>query len=326
VGRIMFNASDAQVLRESLPDLDLNAGLPIDGSTAAYLQFYGLDVESLCPARAQDIRHSMGAITSAGFRIACHYYAPPPAQLSGTVVLVHGYYDHIGLYTHLLRYCLARNLAVLAFDLPGHGLSNGEPAAIDSFDQYTRVFSDCLQLVHAAQANKPVHVLAQSTGGAIVMDYCLNHCASSQQLIDKIVLLAPLVRPVAWRRGRLKYAVARRFIKSIKRSFAINSHDTEFLLFLSESDPLQCRLLPVAWVGALQNWLRKFENYEACNRALTVVQGTGDTTVDWRYNLTRIKEKFPYSETVLLPAARHHLANESQEIRDALCKELDRFL
>jgi len=322
----MFDANDAQVLRDSLPALDFEAALPSGGTVTPYLQFYGLDVASLCAERAHYIQHTMGAFTSAGFRIACHYYAPPPEQMIGTVILAHGYYDHVGLYTHLLRYCLARNLAVFAFDLPGHGLSGGAAAAIDSFAQYSEVFSDCLSRVLAVQADKPVHVLAQSTGGAIVMDYCLNHCALSQQLIDKIVLLAPLVRPVSWRRGSLTYAVARHFIKSIERNFAINSHDAEFLRFLSESDPLQCRLLPVAWVGALKRWLQAFEKYETCNKALSVVQGTGDTTVDWRYNLKRIKAKFPNSESVFLPQARHHLANEDQEFRDALCKELDQFL
>lgn len=322
----MFNASDAQVLRDSLPELDLAAGLPGGSGITNYLQFYGLDVQSLCPTNAHDVRHTMGAISSAGFRIACHYYAPALAQLNGTVLLVHGYYDHVGLYTHLLRYCLARNLAVFAFDLPGHGLSSGEPAAIDSFAQYTQVFGDCLHAVQKARAHKPVHLLAQSTGGAIVIDYCLSHCARSEQQIDSIVLLAPLVRPVAWRRGKLTYAMVRRFVKGIKRSFAINSHDTEFMNFLSERDPLQCHRLPVAWVGALKNWLQEFERYPACDKPLTIVQGTGDTTVDWRYNLKRIKEKLPSSTAVILHQARHHLANESQEIRDALCEELDRAL
>lgn len=322
----MFNASDAQVLRDSLSEFNPKAVAPLDGAISNYLQFYGLDVESLCPQGAQDIHHALGAFTSAGFRIACHYYAPPPEQLKGTVLLVHGYYDHVGLYTHLLRYCLARNLAVFAFDLPGHGLSSGVPAAIDSFAQYVEVFGDCLLRISAEQANEPVHVIAQSTGGAIVMDYCLNHCAHSQQQIDKIALLAPLVRPASWGRATLKYAVAKHFIKSIKRDFAINSHDTEFLRFLSESDPLQCRMLPVAWVGALKDWLLAFEGYAPCNKTITVVQGTGDTTVDWRYNLIRIKEKFPHSDIVMLQQACHHLANESQEIRDALCIELDRIL
>jgi len=322
----MFNTSDAQVLRECLPELDLQASQTFDSTTATYLQLYGLDVESLCPERAHDIHHAMGNFECAGFHIAAHYYAPPPEQLVGTVILVHGYYDHVGLYTHLIRYCLERNLAVFAYDLPGHGLSSGAQAAIDSFAQYTRIFSESLRRASDVSSDKPVHVLAQSTGGAIVMDYCLSHCTKSQQQIDRIVLLAPLVRPVSWRRGSLTYALVRRFIKGIPRDFAINSHDEAFLRFLRESDPLQCRLLPVSWVGALKKWLAVFANYAACSKSISVVQGTGDTTVDWRYNLQKIKEKFPNSEAVMLQEARHHLANESKEIRDALCLVLDRLL
>lgn len=322
----MFKASDAQVLLDTLSELDLRASVKTDNTVLAYLQHYGLDVESLCPERAKDIHHCFGSFASNGFQIACHYFAPPPSQLAGTVILVHGYYDHVGLYTHLIRYCLGRNFAVFAFDLPGHGLSSGEPAAINAFNQYTNVFSDCLQFVREVQLDKPVHVLGQSTGGAIVMDYCLSHCVAARRSFDHIVLLAPLVRPVSWLRGSLTYSVSRRFIKSVKRDFAINSHDEEFLSFLRERDPLQCRLLPVAWVGALKSWLQVFAHYQSCDKKIKVIQGSGDTTVDWRYNLPKIAEKFPQSEVAMLPQARHHLANESQEIRDALCKLLDRFL
>jgi alpha-beta hydrolase superfamily lysophospholipase len=322
----VFNRIDAQALRESLPEFDPRAKLQTSEALTAYLQYYGLDTQSLCPDNAHSIHHAMGVLTCAGFRIACHYYSPPQERIAGTVVLVHGYYDHVGLYTHLLRYCLALNLAVFAFDLPGHGLSNGEPAAIDSFSQYTAVFEECLRHAQQLNAKEPLHIVAQSTGCAIVMDYCLRHCSACVTQIEQIVLLAPLVRPMAWRRGELTYVLVRRFIKSIKRTFVINSHDEQFLQFLRERDPLQAKRLPVSWVGALRKWLKDFERYTPCNKSVNIVQGTEDDTVDWRYNLVRIKEKFPNSEVNLLSDARHHLANESEMIRDDLCRILDRFL
>ena len=49
---------------------------------------------------------------------------------------------------------------------------------------------------------------------------------------------------------------------------------------------------------------------------LTVVQGAGDDTVDWKFNLPAIRGKFPNAKEVLVPGARHHLVNESREFRD----------
>ena len=49
---------------------------------------------------------------------------------------------------------------------------------------------------------------------------------------------------------------------------------------------------------------------------LTIIQGTADGTVDWRYNLPAIRAKFPAAREVLIPGARHHLVNESVAFRE----------
>ena len=300
----MFNASDVEPLRASLPEFDFHESIADNPLLSRYLQHYGLSVDALNEDKTRGIHHAMGFFSSANFRIACHYYCPEQAH--GTVFIVHGYYDHVGLFAHIIRYCLARNLAVIAFDLPGHGLSTGLAASIESFSQYTRVFDDCVEMAQTQNLQGPFHVLAQSTGGSIVMDYCLSRCEQSKKQFEHIVLLAPLVRPHDWARGSLLHSVANVFVKSIGRNFATNSHDDAFLKFLREEDPLQCARLVSAWV--------------------TIIQGGEDTTVDWRYNLIKIKAKLPNTKVFMLPEARHHLANESPEIRAQLTSLLDSAL
>jgi alpha-beta hydrolase superfamily lysophospholipase len=79
-------------------------------------------------------------------------------------------------------------------------------------------------------------------------------------------------------------------------------------------------------VGALKRWLVEFEQYNACDIPVSVVQGALDTTVDWRYNLRAIERKFPHVTTYMIADARHHLVNESQGIRERLCSILDAIL
>jgi alpha-beta hydrolase superfamily lysophospholipase len=205
--------------------------------------------------------------------------------------------------------------------MPTH---NGPRAAIESFAQYTDVLDTLLTRAASVPLPSPWHLVGQSTGGAIAMDYCLRHCAETVSRVDKVVLLAPLVRPHQWWRGSLLHSVLKHVVEGIPRSFVENSHDAEFLRFLREDDPLQSRQLSARWVSALKEWLTRFEAAPACAKALFVVQGTGDTTVDWRYNLQAIALRFPHAHIETISEARHHLVNESQPYRDQLYELLDR--
>ena len=57
--------------------------------------------------------------------------------------------------------------------------------------------------------------------------------------------------------------------------------------------------------------------------AVEVIQGSSDRTVDWKYNLARIKALFPNSSSYIIQDAQHQLVNESQEIREKIYSVLD---
>ena len=80
-------------------------------------------------------------------------------------------------------------------------------------------------------------------------------------------------------------------------------------------DPLQARILPTAWVGALAQWIAYIEQAQPSARSPIIVQGAADQTVDWQHNLNVLRAKFSEPRVLLLPQARHHLANEQQALR-----------
>lgn len=320
----MFGVSDVQALKKALPEINFRQPLQRTDLLMSYLQHYGIDFQSTVEYKAHDVHHAVGFFMAAQKRIACQYFEPKNPL--ATVVLVHGYYDHVGLYGHLIRYCLRRRYAVVAFDLPGHGLSGGAVAAIDSFSEYTLALEACLHRMREAGLTRPFIGLGQSTGGSVLMDYCQMHCASESSALEHVVLLAPLVRPLHWTRGVWLHRVARLFVSGIAREFAANSHDEAFLRFVREEDPLQSRRLTVRWVSALKQWLREFSARRPCSCPVVVIQGTGDTTVDWRYNLKAISRQFPAVKIQTLEEARHHLANESLPYREQVYALLDEYL
>jgi len=248
------------------------------------------------------------------WRLATHLWQQPEAR--GNLVLLHGLFDHTGLYDKLLAYGLSRQYNVLMFDLPGHGLSTGEPAVIKDFAAYGRAIGSVLGQVKLPQL--PCVAMAQSTGCAALVEFARIYPWPFQAA----VLLAPLVRPYLWPLNRVVFELARRFITERPRSFTNNADNQAFLEFLRDRDPLQARTLPVQWVTAMLAWKRRFESHRPTDIAPLVVQGHADRTVDWRYNVKVISRLFEPA-VFYIPEARHHLVNESPAVRAQIFEAID---
>ena len=277
---------------------------PKEGFGPDYRAFFDIDLGQ----RFEWLEHD-------GVRLAVQRFAPP-AKACGDVVLVHGYYDHVGLYGHAIRYLLGRGFRVYAYDQEGHGLSSGKAASITHFARYASALGAFLETVPAGTGRR--WIFGQSMGGSVILEYLDHHPEAD---FDRVVLLAPLVRPWQWRWNRLVWLASRSFVRSVPRTFTANTENPEFAALL-RADPLQAQTLPVAWVTAMANWLREFEARGPTNRQLTVIQGGRDRTVDAAHNLAVMRRRYDV-EVLDLPTARHHLVNESDAIRAEIWRYLD---
>lgn len=298
-------------LRQQLPAFA--DGARLSSTLQAFCRDYGIDFE----ARLPQVEHLAGHVRSGNFTLAVHHWCQPGA--STNLLLLHGYFDHTGLFGKLIEWGLSRNCNVLIFDLPGHGLSSGEPAVIDDFADYSRAIADVLGAVNLSSL--PLWVMAQSTGGAALVDYAGKY----DWPFAAVVLLAPLVRPAHWVRVRLAQVLAQRFVTSVPRGFSINSSDLEFLAFL-QRDPLQCRRISLRWLAALRRWLRDLQQRDLGVGPALIIQGDADATVDWRYNVGAIQKLFPASRVEYLRGAGHQLANESAAFRRDYLRCVERWL
>jgi alpha-beta hydrolase superfamily lysophospholipase len=324
---MILNSQDVQQLAQQLPALAFSLAedcvWPQSELVQAYLNAYEINfAKEFAP-----LNHAFGCVMAAGFRIATHYWMPE--KPCGTLVVVHGYYDHVGVFEHPIRFALEHNFAVLAFDLPGHGLSSGEPAVIDSFNEYGDVLAEILQQ-SAQLMPQPLYALGQSTGGAVLLNYLWRYRQSPNHpsAFAKLALCSPLVLPRGWRGaylGRYAYAVLRHFIARIGRSFGQSSHDAVFNEFLRHQDPLQATHLPLRWVGAMKQWHEQVLEYAPLQQPALIVQGTGDMTVDWQYNIPLLQQKLPNASLVYIADAGHQLVNESDAYRQQVFAALTHY-
>jgi alpha-beta hydrolase superfamily lysophospholipase len=272
-------------------------------SVQRYFNHYGLDGD-WC-----DVVHWFGTFESGGFTLAAHLYEPQ--QYAATVVLLHGYLNHTGQFKNLIRFLLENNFAAAVFDLPGHGLSSGESAAIDSFDQYVQVTRDFIELVKS-RLEGPYHAIGFSTGATILIEMLLTR---RSDVLDKMVLAAPLIHWTDFEQSKGTYKVYKIFTDKIARFHRKNSSDKEFLVFNKTKDYLHCKHLSLKWVKALFDWNNKLQTMQESNREVLVLQGDKDGTVDWKYNLNMINEKFPNTDIEMISGANHELFNEASQYK-----------
>ncbi len=272
----------------------------------AYHRHYGLD------AMVEQCDYRIGLVNMPDFRFCMQRFRPE--QPRGLAVVCHGYMDHMGLYGHLIQHLLAEKLEVFIYDLAGHGLSGGDPLAVDNFDEYAHQLQKVLQMVESPD-ELPLILVGQSTGAAVISAQQWL-CPQPSLAIAHRILLAPLVRPALWRAIRRKFHMLKHFLQQVPRRYSANSHDAGFLRFLQQNDPMQHGDIPLSWISAMQAWADYIETAEAKRCAVTCVQGIADGTVDWHHNLRVLSRVYPEMRVELVEGARHHLVNESPEYRD----------
>ncbi|MGH1430190.1 MAG: alpha/beta fold hydrolase [Neptuniibacter sp.] len=288
-------------------------GIP-NGEVNAYLRHYHL-YDS-----ASSGVYRIGRMVLDDVAVTLQLFQQRDAVISkGLVVVCHGYMDHVGLYSHLITALQQDGFDVLCYDMSGHGLSDGDPLDVDDFEHYALQLNGLIK-AFAHGGNKSIHLIGQSTGGAVV---CAQHLLldNPQSLQGgKRILLAPLVRPAMWKSIRRRFRWLKYVIRRVPRRYSRSSHNHDFVTFLAENDPLQHNEIPVSWIGAMLAWGDWLEQQKPSVEPVYIIQGTEDRTVDWIHNLQVLEAVFPNNKVMTLKNARHHLVNESAQYLNPVLK------
>ncbi len=276
-----------------------------------YLSFYGIDQDSLSKYNVEKIKEGKKSTVIHTFE---------PKRVAKTVLLIHGYFDHTGGLKNMINHFLRKGWRVVSYDLDGHGLSSGERAEIEDFTEYVHTLQKVL--FHCKENGYyPRTIIAHSTGAAV----CTHFLLQFKEKFEDVIFLAPLVRPTNWRTILIASKVVPIFTEKLKRKFKMNSGDDQYLTF-ARNDPLQCRHISIRWVLALIKWNKKVEALPASTQKLNIIQGTVDQTVDWKYNISFLKKKFPDCQVAVIENGRHQLMNDHKTIKSTLLKIIDHYV
>jgi alpha-beta hydrolase superfamily lysophospholipase len=127
-----------------------------------------------------------------GVRSTKTYYQAwlPDEEPKAVLLVVHGMGEHSGRYRNVANHFAPRGYAVYAFDLPGHGKTEGPRTYIEHFCDFSDNLQTFYQMVTGWQPGKPIFLLGHSMGGGIAAYYLLDH----QDDFAGAILSAPTIK------------------------------------------------------------------------------------------------------------------------------------
>lgn len=111
----------------------------------------------------------------------------PIAAPIGSVVIVHGFGEHISRYQEVAETLAAADWAVRGADLRGHGESGGSRGFCNRFSEYLEDLHLLVSRARQATPNLPVFLLGHSFGGLVATHYALAH----QRALAGLLLSSP---------------------------------------------------------------------------------------------------------------------------------------
>lgn len=134
--------------------------------------------------------HESGSFTARdGVRLFEQSWHPSgPAR--AVLIAHHGLKDHSDRYGEFAQRLAKLGIAVYAYDMRGHGRSEGPRATLDDFDVLLDDLGDFMARVRRREPNLPVFLLGHSVGGAVVTLFAIER----KPALAGLIVLAPAIR------------------------------------------------------------------------------------------------------------------------------------
>jgi len=130
----------------------------------------------------------------------------PETEPEGVVCLVHGLGEHSGRYAHLAAFLNQAGYALLAFDLRGHGKSEGQRGHAPSYEALMEDVSHLLEEAAKRYPDRPRFLYGHSLGSAAI-NYALHRRPPLAGVIVTGPAFQPAFEPPAWKLtlGKIMY-------------------------------------------------------------------------------------------------------------------------
>ncbi|MBW0432235.1 alpha/beta hydrolase [Leptospira yasudae] len=263
-------------------------------------------------------------------KLYCQSWTKPNANR--VMIFHHGFGEHSGRYTNLLRYFAKSDINFYSFDMRGHGNSEGKRGHADSFDLYVRDLSDFANEVLKREQKDRFFLLGHSLGGAVALRYAQE--GINQDNILGLVLGSPALKVKMDFQKQLKKFVGS-FLSRISPATLVDaeldlhylSHDPD-VIEAYKQDPLvhgKVSLRMGTELLELGPKLIKKANVIRC--PVLILHGQEDGLVDVNGSMELYKNLIYRNKRMkIYPGLYHEIMNEFPEHRDEVFGDIQAFL
>ena len=238
------------------------------------------------------------------------------ANARAEILVAHGFGEHSGRYGPLTEHLILHNYSVTSYDHRGHGLSDGLPGHVESFDEYDDDLEKIITSVRTRSQSRRLFLIGHSMGGLIALRYV----ARKSSALAGAIISAPLIE-VAVPVPAHKLMIARvgaRLAPRLRLNNEINpanlSRDPEVGRAYA-TDPLVNRKVSTKWFAEATRAMQEVAEWALrITTPILVMHGTEDklASVD---ATKRLFERIGSSdkELVIYPGFYHELFNEPEK-------------
>ena len=242
------------------------------------------------------------------------------------MVLIHGNAGYLQDFQFGTLDLIAQHYQVVAFDLPGHGLSQMPKKALGTIEEVASILHDA---VIALGLKDPI-LVGHSWGGSVALAYALHYPHD----VSGLVLLAPAAYPDHRREMQLegllntpllgdalisivKPFIGRKLLKhSLKEAFYPDKVPEEYLdaatsVWLGRKQIKACIKNDQALELSLSRQRRLYENIHT---PVIIVTGDSDRMLSAEGNAIRLHKAITQSKLVIIPHTGHQIPQTHPEV------------
>jgi len=122
---------------------------------------------------------------------------------SHNIVIIHGLGEHSGRYDEFANFFLKKNIGVFAFDLVGHGKSEGIKGHVSKIQNFIDDIEEVLIAVRKKYMDVPIILFGHSLGGCLALNYLIER--KSKEINSAIISSAWIITEVKLSKYLLKF-------------------------------------------------------------------------------------------------------------------------
>jgi alpha-beta hydrolase superfamily lysophospholipase len=227
------------------------------------------------------------------------------------ICLVHGLGEHSGRYEHVARFFNENGISFAAFDLRGHGKSEGKRGHAE----YQQLMDDITLFLQSLDYDCPKILYGHSMGGNLALNYILRYNPD----IAGGIISAPFLDLARGLPGHLRaiLKILNVLTPSIQLSNGIDPNlicREKRVVEAYVSDPLvHTKITPRLVFGCLEAGKWALENADKLKKPILLIHGTGDGITSYRASQEFAKRAGKLCKFVSYEGFYHEPHNEPEK-------------